>query len=70
MEWYETCEMLPTNSKPILIDCEEGVGEGYYKGNETFRFNRFSVDVNADYVYRWTEMPKSIICQNLNNLKN
>ena len=28
MEWYEPCEKLPTNSKPILIDCEEGVGEG------------------------------------------
>ena len=60
MEWFETCEQLPTHSRPIILDCEEGVGEGYYKGNEVFRFTRFCVDVNADDVYRWAEMPTSI----------
>lgn len=60
MEWFEPCEQLPMHSKPIILDCEEGVGEGYYKGNEVFRFTRFGVDVNADDVYRWSEMPKSI----------
>lgn len=59
MKWLETCEQLPTHSRPIILDCEEGVGEGYYKGNETFRFVRFGIDVNADDVYRWAEMPKS-----------
>lgn len=46
--------------KPIILDCAEGVGEGYYKGKETFRFIRFNVDVNADDVYRWAEMPESV----------
>lgn len=59
MEWFEACEKLPTNSKPIILDCEEGVGEGFYKGNDMFRFIRFGVDVAADDVYRWAEMPKS-----------
>lgn len=60
MEWIDTCEKLPTHSKPIIIDCEEGVGEGYYKGHDIFRFIRFNVDVDVDNVYRWTAMPKSI----------
>lgn len=59
MKWFEPCEKLPTDPRPIIIDCEEGVGEGYYKGREVFRFTRFGVDVNADDVYRWAEMPKS-----------
>lgn len=59
MKWFEPWEKLPTDPRPIIIDCEEGVGEGYYKGREVFRFTRFGVDVNADDVYRWAEMPKS-----------
>lgn len=57
MTWFETAYRLPVHSRPILIDCAEGVGEGYYKGKGIFHFNRYSEDVDGDDVYRWANMP-------------
>lgn len=57
MKWYNPSEKLPTSMCPLIIDCTEGVGEGYYKGKEVFRFMRFGKDVEADDVYRWAFMP-------------
>lgn len=59
MKWYAPSYKLPNHSKPIIIDCVEGVGEAFYKGKDVFRFMRYGVDVNADDVYRWAEMPTS-----------
>lgn len=58
MKWIEAHKKLPTNSKPIIIDCVEGIGEGYYRGKGVFRFIRFGADVELDDVYAWMEMPK------------
>lgn len=57
MIWYETAYRLPTHSRLLIIDCVEGVGEGYYKGKGMFHFNRFNEDVDGADVYRWANMP-------------
>lgn len=58
MKWFKPYEKLPEINQILIIDCMEGVGEGYYKGKGVFRFIRYGIDVLDDDVYRWTYMPQ------------
>lgn len=56
MNWNNPKEIQPTPMQKILIDCVEGTGDGYYKGNGIYHFNWSDTDLQQKYVFGWALM--------------
>lgn len=56
--WYKPSEKHPTSSCKIVIDCKEGIGDGFYKGKGVFHFSWTGTDLSEKDVLRWAYLPQ------------